>query len=139
MVNTSERTFEGLIFVMLPGFTLKEDRKEEVPSRIPEGTPSVERFQSHVDAAGHGVYLFAWDDIPQRDRGPMKAEESWTAQVGTEIAQISLASFFFGQPKQVLVAHFQGPAPKKRPYMVYTTLIDRNAFASLLASMRFEP
>ena len=85
------------------------------------------------------LFLFTWDGFPTRDRGPMQAVESWTLAIDTSEAKVSRTSLFFGQAQEVLVAHFEGPAPAKRRYMIYTKRPDRGAFEALLRGIRFAP
>ncbi|MBI5478272.1 MAG: hypothetical protein HY906_05410 [Deltaproteobacteria bacterium] len=137
MTAPSDQTFAELSFTLPAGFTRKDSTEEEVASPIPGAPPTVEHFRSYVDAAGRGIYFFHWDGIPVRDRGPMVVAEKWEATVGGEKATVSLTSTFFGREQRVLVAHFAGPAPKGKRYMIYTTFVDKAAFGALLASVRF--
>jgi len=137
MTAQGAQTFAGLTFTLPAGFTLKDSTEEKVASPIPGAPPTVEHFRSFVNAAGQGLYLFYWDGIPVRDRGPMVVAEKWETTVGGEKATISLTSTFFGKAQRVLAAHFAGPPPARNRYLIYTTLIDKAAFETLLGSARF--
>ncbi|WP_437717112.1 hypothetical protein WMF45_12285 [Sorangium sp. So ce448] len=137
-MTSSTPTFVDLVLTLPTGFTLQADTREEVSSLIP-GSPAVEHFWSYQDASGQGLYFFAWEGTPTRDRGPMKAVETWKVQVGSADATVSRTSHFFGHEKEVLVAHFEGPPPARRRYMIYTPRLDRAAFDTLLAAIRFSP
>jgi hypothetical protein len=136
MPTTEKGSFAGLALTPPAAFSLKDDTTEKVRSPIPGAPPTVERFRSYQDRAGHAIYLFSWDGLP-RDRGPMAVAEQWKTTVGGEPATVSLTSMFFGRQQQVLVTHVVGPAPARNRYMIYTTLLDRPAFAAMLASARF--
>jgi len=137
MTAPGQETFAGLGFALPAGFTLKDSTSDKVDSRIPGAPPTVEQFRSYVDAAGHGLYFFHWDGFDIRDRGPMVVAEKWETTVGGEKATISLTSTFFGKAQRVLAAHFAGPPPARNRYLIYTTLIDKAAFETLLGSARF--
>jgi hypothetical protein len=132
------RQFAGISFQLPPGFDKKDETKDSIPSPIPSAPPTTETFRSYANREKHGIYFFHWDGIPMRDRGPMQAAESWEATVDGVKAKVSLTTHFFGHAKQVLVAHFTGPAPAEHRYMIYTTVLDKAAFAALLASIRFD-
>lgn len=127
----TEQTFDELRFPAPAGFSLKDDTTEAIPSAVPGSEPAVERFRSYVDAAGNGIYLFSFRGFSGRDRGPMKADESWTRQVAGREARLSRASMLFGRNQNVLSAHFDGPSGAH--YLVYTTRLDRAAFETFLA------
>ena len=131
--------FAQLTFTPPAGFTRQDDTTEKRASPIPGAPPSTEHFRSYTGPAGQGLYLFHWDGFPGPDRGPMVVEDKWSATVGGEPATISRTSVFFGTKRQVLVAHFQGPAPRREQYMIYTTSLDRPAFTALLAGARWRP
>ncbi|WP_437298596.1 hypothetical protein [Sorangium sp. So ce426] len=137
-MTSSTSTFVDLVLTLPTGLTLQADTREEVSSLIP-GSPAVEHFRSYQDASGQGLYFFAWEGAPTRDRGPMKAVETWKVQVGSADATVSRTSHFFGHEREVLVAHVEGPPPARRRYMIYTTRLDRAVFDALLAAIRFSP
>ena len=119
---STEQTFDELRFPAPDGFTLKDDTTETIPSAIPGSEPAVERFRSYFDAAGKSMSLFSFRGFSGRDRGPMKADETWTRQVAGREARLSRASMFFGTNQNVLTAHFEGPSGAQ--YLVYTTRLD---------------
>lgn len=131
--------FVDLILPATPGLVVGDDTRESVASPIPGAAPSVEHFRSYGDGGAPFLFLFTWDGFPTRDRGPMKAVESWTIMVDSSEANVSRTSLFFGQAQEVLVAHFEGPAPARRRYMMYTKRLDRGAFEALLQGIRFAP
>lgn len=132
-------TFVDLLLPSELGLVVVDDTRDQVPSPIPEAAPSVEYFRSYRDGGEPHLFLFTWDGFPTRDRGPMQAVESWTLAIDTSEAKVSRTSLFFGQAQEVLVAHFEGPAPAKRRYMIYTKRPDRGAFEALLRGIRFAP
>lgn len=134
---TKEQTFLDLSLTLPARFVLKEENTQQAKSPIPDNAPTTEYFRSYQDDRGQGLYFFCWDGPPLFERGPMDAAEQWTTLIGGEKATVSLTSLFFGKPQRVLVAHFVGPAPKKYRYMIYTNLVDKAAFAAILASGRF--
>lgn len=138
-MTADTRTFVDLVLKLPPGLALGADTREEVPSPIPGAPPAAEYFRSYGDAGEPNLFFFAWDGTPTRDRGPMKAVESWKVQVDSAAVDVSRTSHFFGQAKEVLVAHFEGPPPARRRYMIYTTRLDRAAFEALLTGSRFSP
>ena len=128
-------SFDELVYPPPAGYTLKDDTSEDIESPIPGGAPAQERFRSYVDAAGNGLYMFCFRGFSGRDRGPMKADESWTLQVGGREAVLSKASMFFGTEQNLLTAHFEGPS--EATYVVYTNRLDRSAFEAFLSTIRF--
>lgn len=138
-MTADKRTFVDLVLDLPPGLVLGADTREEVPSRIPSAPPSAEYFRSYGDGGEPHLFFFTWDGFPTRDRGPMQAVESWKLAIDSAEADISRTSHFFGQAQEVLVAHFEGPPPAKRRYMIYTTRLDRAAFEALLRSIAFSP
>jgi hypothetical protein len=127
--------FDELTYPAPAGFTLKDDTSEDIPSPIPGGEPASERFRSYVDAAGHALYFFSFHGFSGRDRGPMKADETWPMKIGGRDARISAVSMFFGREQQLLTAHFDGPSGAN--YVVYTDRLDRPAFEAFLATLSF--
>jgi hypothetical protein len=138
MKAENEQTFDGLAFVLPEGFEKRDDRVDAIGSPIPGAPPTREHFRSYESAStGKGLFLFHWDGIPYRDRGPMVAAESWPAKIGGQPATVTRTKYFFGRAQEVLVAHFAGPVPDKDRFMIYTTLVDKVVFGALLASARF--
>ena len=127
--------FDELAYPAPAGFTLKDDTYEDIASPIPGGQPASERFRSYVDAGGNGIYLFCFRGFSGRDRGPMKAEASWTLKLDGREARLSETSMFFGTQQHLLTAHFDGPSGAD--YLVYTTRIDRPAFETFLRTLSF--
>ena len=136
---TSAPTFVDLALTLAPGVVPVADTRESDPSPIPGAAPSVEYFRSYGDGGEPFLFLFTWDGMPSRDRGPMQAAESWKLSVAGLEVQVSRTSVFFGQGQEVLVAHFEGPAPAKRRYMIYTKRVDRPAFEAFLQGIRAAP
>lgn len=130
--------FQGLAFSVPDGFKQRDERSDKTPSLIPGGAPTTESFRSYQNATGDGLYLFHWDGMPTRDRGPMAAAESWEARIDGVTARVTLTSMFFGRQQKVLVAHFGAPSEAEHRYLIYTTLTDKAAFGALLSSIRFE-
>jgi hypothetical protein len=138
-MTSDKNTFVELVLTLPPGFTLGDDTRTDVPSPIPGQAAAAEYFRSYTGPRGRGLYFFAWDGHPTRDRGPMMAVETWKAPVGSQEASVSRTSHFFGQEQEVLAAHFEGPPPARRRYMIYTKPADRAMFDALLSAIRFSP
>ncbi|MCL2777970.1 MAG: hypothetical protein FWD73_08195 [Polyangiaceae bacterium] len=136
-MSTDKGTFVDLVLNLPSGFTLDDDTRDEELSNF--GTRSVEHFRSYNDAGGQRLLFFAWDGMPLHDRGPMVAAEKWKVRIDSVEANVSRTSLFFGRKQEVLVAHFKGPSPARRQYMIYTTRVDKAAFDALLAGIRFSP
>jgi hypothetical protein len=136
---TRESTFAGIRLTVPEGYVEQADTVEQLPSLlVPHFPPTHEWFRRYVHAAGHHLTLFCWDGLP-RDRGPRVAESRWEMTVDHRTVQVSLATPFFRVKQRVLVAHFEGPRPASRRYLVYTDVEDTAAFERLLASVRFVP
>jgi len=128
-------TFDELSYPPPAGYALKDDTTERIPSLIPGTEPAVERYRSYVGSAGHRLHLFSFRGLSSRDRGPMKAEESWNLPVDGREARISRVSMFFGAAQNLLTAHFDGPSGAH--YLVYTDQLDRARFEAFLATLKF--
>jgi len=128
-------TFDELSYPPPAGYTLKDDTTEQIPSLIPGAEPAVERYRSYIDAAGNRLHMFSFRGLSSRDRGPMKAEETWNLLIGGREARISRVSMFFGAPQNLLTAHFDGASGAN--YLVYTNQLDRARFEAFLATLKF--
>lgn len=132
-------SFVELVLNLPSGLVVSADTREEEPALIPGAPPTVAYFRSYAEGGPPHLFFFAWDGVPTRDRGPMKAVESWTVAVDSVEANVSRTSHFFGTAQEVLVAHFEGPPPARRRYMIYTTRRDRGGFEAVLKGLRFSP
>lgn len=59
-------------------------------------------------------------------------------RIGEIEANVSRTGFFFGVKQEVLAAHFEGPPPAKRRYMIYTKRPGKDDFNALLQGLRFK-
>lgn len=134
----TQQSFQELSIKIPASFVMKDNTQEKIASPIPGAAPGVESFRSYVDSAGNAIYLFCWDGTNGRDRGPMAVDKQWETTIGSEPVKVSLTNMFFGAKKRVLTAHFSGPAPKEKRYLIYTTLVDEAMFNALLQSARFK-
>jgi hypothetical protein len=144
MVTTaSDQHFGPFVFRLPAGYTQLDDTTEQVPARIPGAKPTQARFRSFAGPQGLGLYFFHWEGLPQRDSGPMKAEQTWEIQIGGQPATLSRTEMFFGRQQRVLSAHFKSPTGDQ--CLIYQRTADpaqapeREPFLALLASIRFEP
>lgn len=126
--------FVEIAVVPPAGFKQKDDTKEEIEGLIP-GRPATEWFRSFTGPGGQGLYLFAWDGTPRRDRGPMKAVETWKIQADGLDISVSRTSHFFGHAQEVHVAHFAGPKPAGKRYMIYAEGMDRPTFDRVISGI----
>jgi hypothetical protein len=137
-VTTATVWLVAILSLTLPeAYALRSSTTESFPIPGPPGTTTKEEFRSWVAPGGRELYVFYWTPYP-RDLGPMAAAAEFPARAAGQETTIIETTMFMGRKQRVLVAHLGFPDVEGSA-MIYTTGVDRQEFATILAGLARAP